>query len=39
VNAVRAAFKAGIRPATIARQFGISQANVKKALASYDPKR
>ena len=33
VNAVRAAFKAGITPSRIARQFGISQANVRKALA------
>jgi hypothetical protein len=34
VNAVRAAFKAGITPARIARQFGISQSNVRKVLAS-----
>lgn len=34
LNAVRAAFKAGVTPARIARQFGISQANVRKALAS-----
>jgi len=34
VNAVRSAFKAGITPARIARQFGISQSNVRKALAS-----
>jgi DNA invertase Pin-like site-specific DNA recombinase len=33
-NAVRAAFKAGITPSRIARQFGISQADVRKALAS-----
>ena len=33
VNAVRAAFKAGVTPARIARQFGISQSNVRKALA------
>src|SRR5271155_4121047 len=33
VNAVRAAFKAGITPLRIARQFGISQSNVRKALA------
>jgi hypothetical protein len=33
-NAVRAAFKAGITPSRIARQFGISQANVRKALAT-----
>ncbi len=36
LNAVRAAFKAGITPSRIARQFGISQANIRKALAS-DP--
>ena len=34
INAVRAAFKAGITPSRIARQFGISQSNVRKALAS-----
>ncbi len=34
VNAVRAAFKAGVTPSRIARQFGISQSNVRKALAS-----
>jgi len=34
INAVRAAFKAGITPARIARQFGLSQADVRKALAS-----
>jgi predicted DNA binding protein len=34
VNAVRAAFKAGITPSRIARQFGISQSDVRKALAS-----
>jgi len=39
VNAVRAAFKAGITPSRIARQFGISQANVRKALASDEPRR
>jgi hypothetical protein len=33
LNAVRAAFKAGVKPAAIARQFGISQSDVKKALA------
>jgi len=32
LNAVRAAFKAGVRPSRIARQFGISQSDVKKAL-------
>ena len=39
VNAVRAAFKAGITPSRIARQFGLSQSDVRKALASPEPKR
>jgi predicted DNA-binding protein (UPF0251 family) len=39
LNAVRAAFKAGITPSRIARQFGISQSNVRKALASPELKR
>jgi hypothetical protein len=30
---VLAAFKAGVTPSRIARQFGLSQADVKKALA------
>ena len=34
INAVRAAFKAGITPARIARQFGLSQSDVRKALAT-----
>jgi hypothetical protein len=34
LNAVRAAFKAGVTPARIARQFGISQMNVRKVLAA-----
>jgi hypothetical protein len=34
INAVRAAFKAGISPSRIARQFGLSQADVRKVLAS-----
>ena len=33
LNAVRAAFKAGVKPSQIARQFGISQSDVRKALA------
>jgi hypothetical protein len=36
VNAIRASFKAGITPSRIARQFGVSQSNIRKALAS-DP--
>lgn len=32
-NAVRASFAAGIKPSTIARLFGISQSEVKKAIA------
>jgi DNA invertase Pin-like site-specific DNA recombinase len=34
VNAIRAAFNAGITPSRIVRQFGISQSNVRKALAT-----
>jgi hypothetical protein len=34
LNAVRAAFKAGVTPSRIAREFGISQSDVRKALAS-----
>jgi DNA-binding NarL/FixJ family response regulator len=34
VNAVLATFKAGITPSRIARQFGISQSDVRKVLAS-----
>jgi uncharacterized protein (DUF433 family) len=39
VNAVRSALKAGITPSRIARQFGLSQASVRKALASDEWKR
>jgi hypothetical protein len=38
VNAVRAAFKAGVTPSRIARQFGFSHADVRKALSSDEPK-
>ncbi len=34
INAVRAAFKAGVTPSRIARQFGLSQSNVRKAVAA-----
>ena len=34
INAVRAEFKAGIKPSLIARKFGIFQAVVRKVLAS-----
>ena len=34
LNAVRAAFKAGVKPSAIARQFGISQTDVRTALAT-----
>jgi hypothetical protein len=34
LNAVHAAFKAGVTPSRIAKQFGISQSDVRKALAS-----
>jgi hypothetical protein len=33
ISAVRAAFKAGIKPSLIARQFGLSQSDVRKVLA------
>ena len=33
LNAVRAAFKAGVRPSRIAKQFGVSLSDVRKALA------
>jgi predicted DNA binding protein len=33
LNAVRAAFKAGVKRAQIARQFGLSHSDVRKALA------
>ncbi len=39
VNAVRAAFKADITPSRIARQFCLSQADVRKALAADEPRR
>jgi hypothetical protein len=39
LNAVRAAFKAGVKPSQIARQFGISQSDVRMALASDRMKR
>jgi hypothetical protein len=39
VNAVRAAFKAGVTPARIARQFGLSLADVRKAISSDEPRR
>jgi hypothetical protein len=34
MNAVRAAFKSGVKTPQIARQFGLSQSDVRKALAS-----
>ena len=38
MNAIRAAFKAGITPFRIAKQFGVSQADVRKALAGDEKK-
>src|SRR5450759_2073664 len=38
LNAVRAAFKAGVTPSRIARQFGVSQSDVKSALARDEKK-
>ena len=37
VKAVRAAFKAGVTPSRIARQCGLSQADVKKAFSRMMP--
>ncbi len=34
LSAVRAAFKAGVTPTKIAKQFGLSQADVRSAIAS-----
>jgi transposase-like protein len=34
LNAVRAAFKAGVKASQIARRFGSSQSDVRRALAS-----
>jgi hypothetical protein len=39
LSAVRVAFKAGVRPSKIAKQFGISQSDVRKVLASDGMKR
>jgi predicted DNA-binding protein (UPF0251 family) len=33
-NAIRAAFKAGVSPSRIARQFGVSQSDIRRALAT-----
>ncbi len=35
LNAVRAAFNAGVTPSRIARQFGISHSDIRKALAGH----
>jgi hypothetical protein len=34
LNAIRATFKAGLKPSQIARQFRISQSDVRKALSA-----
>lgn len=39
LNAVRAAFKAGVTPSRIAREFGISKSDVQRALAGEASKR
>jgi hypothetical protein len=39
LNAVRAAFQAGVKPTQIARQFGLSDADVRSALRSDKKKR
>lgn len=33
INAIKAAFKAGVRPSVIARQFGVTQQAIREALA------
>jgi hypothetical protein len=38
LNAVRAAFNAGVRPSRIARECGISQSDVRRALANDEKK-
>jgi hypothetical protein len=38
-NVVRAAFNAGVTPSRIARQFGISQSDVRTVLAQHTTKR
>jgi len=38
INAVRAAFKASVTPSRIARQFGITHSQVRKALSTNEPK-
>jgi hypothetical protein len=35
LNAVRAAYKAGVTPALIAREFGLSRSDVQSALTGY----
>jgi hypothetical protein len=32
VNAIRAALKAGVKPTVVARQFGVSPAEIRRAL-------
>ncbi|MDR3470356.1 MAG: hypothetical protein P4M09_01465 [Devosia sp.] len=34
ISAIRASFKAGVKPTTISRQFGVSQAAIRAALAT-----
>ena len=34
VNAIRAALKAGVKPTAVARQFGVSPAEIRRALDS-----
>ena len=39
LNAIRAAFKAGVKPSAIAKQFGVPQAEVQRALKNEGQKR
>jgi hypothetical protein len=39
LNAIRAAFKAGVPPSRIAKQFGVSRSDVQTTLAGYSKTR
>ena len=39
LNAIRAAFKAGVKPSAISKQFGVSQTDVHRALKNDHPRR
>jgi hypothetical protein len=39
LNAVRAAFKAGVKPTRIAKEFGLSRSDVQSALKAMNAKK